>query len=186
METLKFTDYDDFVDRVVDEYDYIKRIDSNYNAVTVLAKYEDAKEILWYLIMNHRYGINSIQIADPIVNGYEDEYSISIMDDEIWCEPAKRDTGYLYTMDDSCFVLGDCNSALLSKIHSTHVYEVDMQGDVECDDCAECSCCDRKEIFKVNGKEVAKEEYEKKLEHMESVLNDYLDEMNKWRNLLDW
>ena len=190
MDTLKFDDYGDLVDRIVDEYDYFNKKSTDYNSVSVLAKYEDARKVIWHLITEYRYSINSIQIADPMVNRYDDEYIISLFDDEIWCEPALRDTGYIYTEEDACFVFSDCNSALLSKIHSKVTYEVSVEDTVGCDDCEECPCSSY-EKYKINGHSVSKEEYEKKAseyedrvrEHMDNLLddyNEYIDEIIRW------
>lgn len=145
MDNLVFENYDGFVGFVSDEYEKVKKRDS-YSSVSVIAKYDDAKEVIKSLI-KIGYGINCIEIESLDIGGYEDEYIISISQNEIWCEPARRDAGYIYTEENICFVLDNCNSALVPRIRADVIYEVgigyddlDDECDYECDgNCSECT-----------------------------------------------
>lgn len=89
IKTLHFEDYEDFACAVADTYDRVKS-DDKYNSVDVVAKYEDTKEIIRELV-GMGYGIAFInELADPEYDGYDDAFIISLLDDEIWCEPVKR------------------------------------------------------------------------------------------------
>ena len=58
--------------------------------------YVDAKEIVRKLI-GIGYGIAYItELADVEYDGYDDAFVISLLDDEIWCEPVKRDDKYIF------------------------------------------------------------------------------------------
>lgn len=181
-----------------DVYDRVKSNDE-YNSVDVIAKYEDAKEIVRKLI-GIGYGIAYItELADVEYDGYDDAFVISLLDDEIWCEPVKRDDKYIFVEADVVYIFDDCNSKIIPKIEADEVYEVEI-GDFD-NDCENCDCHDMATAssvtYKVNGKSVDKETYEKAIEDIEEKYLDGIrdmllryceiqDEMNKWRKLLNW
>ncbi len=178
IKTLHFEDYEDFSCAVSDVYDRVKS-DDEYNSVDVVAKYEDTKEIIRELI-GMGYGIAFInELADPEWDGYDDAFVISLLDDEIWCEPVKRKDGYIFVEADVVYVFDDCNSKIIPKIESDEVYEVEVGDYDDCDgDCENCNCHDMTTIsstsstsYEVNGKEVTKEEYDKAVEDISGFLS---------------
>lgn len=198
IKTLHFEDYEDFACAVSDAYDRVKSDDA-YNSVDVVAKYEDAKEIIRELI-GIGYGIAFIDgFGNPEWDDYDDAFVISLLDDEIWCEPVKRKDGYIFVDADVVYIFDNCNSKIIPKIEADEVYEVEI-GDFDYD----CENCDYHDMtttssatYKVNGKEVSEKEYYDKLanveakfqKHMGIVLNDYsdfIDEMKNWKDLLGW
>ena len=148
------------------------------------------------------YGIAFInELADPEYDGYDDAFIISLLDDEIWCEPVKRKNGYIFVEADVVYIFDNCNSKIIPKIEADKVYEVEIGNEYDdCDgDCENCDCHDvdttSTATYKVNGKEVSEKEYYDKLanveakfqKHMGIVLNDYsdfIDEMKNWKDLL--
>lgn len=143
IKTLHFKDYEDFACAVSDVYDRVKS-DDEYNSVDVVAKYEDAKEIIRELI-GIGYGIAFIDgFGDPEWDGYDDAFVISLLDDEIWCEPVKRKDGYIFVEADVVYIFDDCNSKIISKIEADEVYEVEIGNEYDdCDgDCENCNCHD--------------------------------------------
>ena len=140
IKTLHFEDYEDFACAVADTYDRVKSNDE-YNSVDVVAKYKDAKEIIRELI-GIGYGIAFInELANPEYDGYDDAFIISLLDDEIWCEPVKRDDRYIYVEADVVYILDNCNSKIIPKIEADEVYEVEIGN--ECDDCdGDCKNCE--------------------------------------------
>ncbi len=138
IKILHFEDYEDFTCTVSDVYNKV-RSDDEYNSIDVVAKYEDAKEIIRELI-GMGYGIAFInELADPEWDGYDDAFVISLLDDEIWCEPVKRKDGYIFVEADVVYVFDDCNSKIIPKIESDEVYEVEVGNYDDCDgDCENC------------------------------------------------
>jgi hypothetical protein len=141
IKTLHFEDYEDFACVMSDVYDRVKSNDE-YNSVDVIAKYEDAKEIVRKLI-GIGYGIAYItELADVEYDGYDDAFVISLLDDEIWCEPVKRDDKYIFVEADVVYIFDDCNSKIIPKIEADEVYEVEIgneYNDCDCDgDCENC------------------------------------------------
>lgn len=143
IKTLHFEDYEDFACTVSDVYNKV-RSDDEYNSIDVVAKYEDAKEIIHKLI-KIGYGIAFInELADPEWDGYDDSFVISLLDDEIWCEPVKRDDGYIFIEADVVYIFDDCNSKIIPKIEADEVYEVGIGNEYDdCDgDCENCPAHD--------------------------------------------
>ena len=143
IKTLYFEDYEDFACTVSDVYERVKS-DDEYNSVDVVAKYEDAKEIIRELV-GIGYDIAFInELADPEWDGYNDAFVVSLLDDEIWCEPAKRKDGYIFVESDVVYIFDDCNSKIVPKIESDEVYEVEIGNEYDdCDgDCENCNCHD--------------------------------------------
>lgn len=198
IKTLHFEDYEDFACAVADTYGRVKS-DDEYNSVDVVAKYEDAKEIIRELV-GMGYSIAFVtEFASPEWDNYDDAFVIGLCDDEIWCEPVKRNDGYIFIEADVVYIFDDCNSKIIPKIESDEVYEVEV-GDCDCD-CENCDCHDMatasSATYKVNGKSVDKETYEKAIEDIEEKYLDGIrdmllryceiqDEMNEWRKLLNW
>lgn len=135
MKTLHFEDYEDFAYAVSDSYDKVK-YDDEYNLVDVIAKYEDAKEIIKELLCIG-YDIKSIELGECDINNYDDEYIVSICENMIWCEPAKRDGEYIWIESDVVYIFDNCNSKIVQKIRSHEVYEVEINDcEDECDNCS--------------------------------------------------
>lgn len=198
IKTLHFEYYEDFACNISDAYDRVK-FNDEYNSVDIIAKYEDAKEIIRELV-GIGYGIAFInELADTEWNNYDDAFVISLLENEIWCEPIKRKDGYIFVEANVVYIFDDCNSKIISKIESDEVYEVEVGN---CDyDCESCDCHDMATTsstsYEVNGKSVDKETYEKAIEDIEEKYLDSIrdmllryceiqDEMNEWRKLLNW
>lgn len=142
IKTLHFENYEGFACAVSDTYDRVKS-DDEYNSVDVVAKYEDAKEIIRELV-GIGYDIAFIdKFGNPEWDGYDDSFVISLLDDEIWCEPVKRDDKYIFIEADVVYIFDDCNSKIIPKIESDEVYEVGIGNYDDCDgDCENCNCSD--------------------------------------------
>lgn len=141
IKTLHFENYEDFACAVSDTYDRVKS-DDEYNSVDIVAKYEDVKEIIRELV-GIGYGIAFIdKFGNPEWDGYDDSFIISLLDDEIWCEPVKRDDGYIFIEADVVYIFDDCNSKIIPKIESDEIYEVEIGNEYDdCNgDCENCNC----------------------------------------------
>lgn len=101
-----------------------------------------------------------------------DAFVISLLDDEIWCEPVKRENEYIFVEADVVYIFDNCNSKIVPKIEADEVYEVEVGN--EYGDCENCDCHDvdttSSASYKVNGKEVTKEEYDKAIEDISGFL----------------
>lgn len=151
LETLYYDNMESFVCDVADQYD--KRKDE-LDDISIIAKYDEAKEIIKELICIG-YDLFSVEIHDEAYDEYDDEYIISLLDDSIFCEPFKRDTGYITEDATITYISNECNSKCLDYIESHKIYAFDIDDDqdididldsefeFDCDeDCNKCFMCD--------------------------------------------
>ena len=131
------------VDYISISYEKLKKKDK-FNSIAICAKYDEAKEIIAKLVCSG-YGIASIDRFDSEEYGrYYDEYVISLLEDQIWCEPAKRNGKYIFVEADVIYIFDNCNSKIIPKIEAGEVYEVEIGNEYDdCDsDCKNCNCHD--------------------------------------------
>lgn len=157
MRRYNFDCYEDFCDKVVSEYVDLYEND-DLSSVYIIAKYDDAREIIQNLIY-HGLDIRSIsELSDVEISGYCDEFLISIFEHEIWCAPMKRDGKYIDIETQICYVFEDCSSTVIGHIHAAKVYEFGISDDYEEDDydiededfCNECCECTEKKLPKIS------------------------------------
>ena len=209
MERLEFNDYEDFACEVADTFDDIRKND-DFDDIAIIAHYDDAKQIIREILCLG-YDLNSIELKNPEL-GYDDvPYIISVCgidsEHEVWCEPMVRDNGkYIDDESSIIYVLDNCSSEVLKHLDSECIFEVCIGDECSCDEC-ECACkkdekptttSATKYTYKINDKEVSKEEFDKKYEEFEEMYLDnirdilinyrtFMDEVNEWRSrLLRW
>ena len=209
MERLEFNDYEDFACEIVDIFDDICKND-DFNDIAIIAHYDEAKQIIREILCLG-YDLNTIELKNPEL-GYDDvPYVISICgidsEHEVWCESMIRDDGkYIEDESSVIYVLDNCSSEVLKYLDSERIFEVGIGDDVcSCDEC-ECACkkdekpttaTSTKSTYKINNKEVSKEEFDKKYEEFEEMYLDnirdmllgycdVMDRMNQWRSRLFW
>ena len=206
MERLEFNDYEEFACEVADTFDSIRQND-DFDDIAIIAHYDEAKQIIREILCLG-YDLNSIELKNPEL-GYDDvPYVISVCgidsEHEVWCEPMIRDDGkYIDDESSVIYVLDNCSSEVLKHLDSECIFEVGI-GDDDCNcECSECTCkkdekpTTTKSVYKINNKEVSKEEFDKKYEEFEEMYLDnirdmminyrtFLDEVNDWRKLFRW
>ena len=208
MERLEFNDYEEFACEVADTFDEIRQND-DFDDIAIIAHYDEAKQIIREILCLG-YDLNSIELKNPEL-GYDDvPYIISVCGidsgHEVWCEPMIRDNGkYIDDESSIIYVLDNCPSEVLKHLDSECIFEVGIGDDCGSDEC-ECACkkdekptttSTTKSTYKINGKEVDKDTYEKALNELDEkyldnvqdmLLNyfDFVSEMNEWRKLLGW
>lgn len=201
MRNLYFDDFEDLACSVADTYDSLKGED--YEDVAIIAKYEEARQIIKELLCIG-YDIHSLEIHDDLWENYEAEYVVSLYDNSVWCEPMLREKGYIDEDAPVIYVLDNCSSKVIPYCKGKTVYEVSVgEDECNCDEC-KCACCkDEKPVttskseYFINGKSVDKSEFDKKYEQLEEkyldnirdmLLNhlEFQQEMDEWRRLFRW
>ena len=205
MRNLYFDDFEDLACAVADTYDALEYDDEE--DIAIIAKYEDARQIIKELLCLG-YDIHSVEIHDDLWENYDAEYVISLYENEVWCEPMLRENGYIEEDAPVIYVLDNCSSKVIPYCKGKTVYEVTVGDDAcECDEC-ECTCkkdekptttsTANKSTYKINNKEVSKEEFDKKYEEFEEMYLDnirdmmlnyceFMDSVNDWRSrFLRW
>lgn len=136
---------------------------------------------------------------------------------DIWCEPMLRETEYINDESKYIYVMGNTSVKVLDHLYSKNIYDVyidefDENEDDECSDyCDECpghsECCvskakpeetelssddkhevsNLKESYKVNGKEVSKDEYDRVVKRIEDNYSDMLSSYAEFMaDIHDW
>ena len=212
MERLEFNNYEEFACEVADTFDDICKND-DFDDIAIIAHYDEAKQIIREILCLG-YDLNSIELKDPEL-GYDDiPYVISVCgidsEHEVWCEPMVRDNGkYIDDESSIIYVLDNCSSEVLKHLDSECIFEVSVSDDDCKDNDCECACkkdekpvatstSATKSTYKINNKEVSKEEFDKKYEEFEEkyldnirdmLLNycEFMDSVNDWKNrFLRW
>jgi hypothetical protein len=167
-----------------------------FDCMQFIAKYDDAKEIIYELVHAGYHLVFADGFGAPEWDDYDGEYVVTLSCDGIWVEPAKREDRY-YTVEGlTIFVMDNCSHKILPYLESNLIYEVNIDDeefekiyddcdhdcDLDCDDCdLDCDCCDchgcepykeESVSYKVNGKPAGKKEF---LEAIDEMDNDYLD-----------
>lgn len=163
MQNVYFEDYEGLANDIVKNLESIRKIDG-YNDVAIVAKYEEARQIIKELVCIG-YDLRSINLHDEMWENYDAEYVISITnidgENEIWCEPMLREKGYLTDDSPVIYVLDNCSSKVIPYCKGKVIFEVTVGDKEECDcDCEEfdydfCAGCNSCECDKGNDKEIA-------------------------------
>ena len=125
MHTLKCKSIEELVEVVVETYELLHDCDRN---VSFVAKYDHAKEILRELVF-YDYDLKFVELADPEWDNYEDEYVISIVCDEIFCEKLKLDGRYCILSPKFVFFDENANSKCVKYFESDMKYELNCHDD---------------------------------------------------------
>lgn len=154
-----------------------------YPGVSIIAKYDEMKIIIAKLICIGHPLVSVSEFNAPDFNGYNKEFILSLDSEGIWIEPMYREenhwhkAGYLTVDDEVCCILDNCNSKLLSHIHSNCVFTVEIGED---DTLADNSVCQKEtgistDMSKnfVNGKEVEKGVFDRQREDILKRFNKF-------------
>lgn len=159
MERLEFKNYEEFVCNIADKFD---SLEDEFGDVSIIAKYEEAKEIIRELLCLG-YDVASIDIHREDFEEYYDEYIISLNFDGVWCEKFKCEAGYFNDKANITYVMDNCSSVIFKHIDSEEVYEVfvdaDEESDEDIDDCEEDSESEKEQTYMINGRYVDKETF---------------------------
>lgn len=154
MERLEFEDYEEFACDITDSFD---DIDNEFGDVSIIAKYDEAKEIIKELICLG-YNVASVELHREEFENYYDEYIVSLNFDGVWCEKFKRDTGYFNDESNVTYIMDNCSSAVIPYCKSENLYEVSVK-DVD-DSESDNEESETEHIYTVNGKAVNKETFD--------------------------
>lgn len=201
--------------------------DEGSKDVAIIAKYHEASAIISELVRcGYDIHSMSLQNPEYDEYDDEYIISLCNLDGkDLWCDPMMTESGYIDDNSEYIYVMGNVSCKVLDHLYSKHIYDVYVDEFEEVDDdchcyCDECPGSDRcedkskheetelssddkhevsniKESYKVNGKEVSKDEYDKvvkKIEdkylaNMKSMLNSYsefMEDLHDWHKMLNW
>lgn len=186
---ISFEYIEELVDYVIDDVE-----NDGDNFVTVIAKFDEAKEILKNAMTYDDVNFESLQIESPIMDNYYDEFAISFwMNDgvlEIGCEKLKNAEGeYIYPCGDVVFLFDDCSSKIIPLCEGSKLYFVSIEDECDCDEECDCECSkDEDGGFSIRVKcNLDADEAMEIIDKMETrmlEINKIFKEMNNMKNLL--
>ena len=143
LKTYKFESIEEFCEEVNDT---IEDMDE-HQIVAVVAKYEDASEIIRELVY-YDYTLKEIDLSSPENSEYDDEYEVRVCDGEIFCERMKRNCQYILSGADVVYFMENVNSRVVrSYPDASNKYVVEIGEDPEDEyDC--CYCGDGIKVIK--------------------------------------
>ena len=140
---LSFEYIEDLVDYIVEE------VENDEDAfVTVIAKFDEAKEVLKSIMTYGDVNFESLQIESPIMDNYCDEFVISLWTNdgvlEIGCEKLKDEAGhYINPCADVIFMFDNCSSKIIPLCEGSDLCIVEIEDECDCnEECDECCSCD--------------------------------------------
>lgn len=199
---INFEYIEEFVDYLVEKVE-----DNDELFATVVCKFNEAKEIIKYLMMFEDIDFENIYLESPDEKGYTDEFCM-----EFWyndgivnfsCDPLNVNGKYENPCGDVVFLFDDCSSKIIPLCEGSKLYFVSIDDECDCDeDCDEKCPCDchkeDKEIsttssYTINGKSVSKQEFDKKYSEIQSkyennmkrMLDDYHSFMDDIDNMFN-
>ena len=171
-ENIKMLDLDDKVDDIVEIY--INRLYNTDKTVGVVVNKEIAEYILDILIRLDETSIKEIDLVDYMNIG---EYLVSVDDNGVITVIPIEDFGVLDKTDIFYIDMdGDIEQAIIDYCVNEDKEVILFGQEENCDgDCENCNCHDvastSSTSYKVNGKEVTKEEYDKAVEDISGFLS---------------
>lgn len=183
---LNFEYIEEFVDYLVEKVE-----DNDELFATVVCKFNEAKEIIKYLMMFEDIDFENIYLESPDEKGYMDEFCI-----ELWyndgvvnfsCDPLKVNGKYENPCGDETYLFDDCSSKIIPLCEGSELYFVNIDDKCDCECPCDCHKEDKelstteKSYYSINGESVSKEQFDKKYSEIQSkyeknikrMLDDY-------------
>ena len=202
VDILTFDEIEDIVDIFIDK---VYHTDKTVALIT-------NKELVEYAMDKLLNDDNiTVRRVDLELDSEDAEYMISVDDDgymvvqpiEYYDDKYFNDIEYAFVDMDGCVEQMTIDNLLDRDVE---IVLFGIEDDCDCDDCSECACkkddkptttSTAKSTYMIDGKEVSKEEFDKKYEEFEEMYLDnirgmllgyyeFMDEVNEWRKLLRW
>lgn len=168
-------------------------------SVTAFGYYDDIAILLKELLQYDDTSVGNIELHEETLHNYSDIFALTITNElEIWSEPMLVDGKYLGYEAEKVYIADDCTTAILKKNDNEDAPIFSFGYGVESDNCCDnCDCykeesavssvptTSEKSCYMVNGKEVSKEEYEKKRNEIIKDIDKFEDEfLNVFSNAI--
>lgn len=185
---LNFEYIEEFVDYLVEKVE-----DNDELFATVVCKFNEAKEIIKYLMMFEDIDFENIYLESPDEKGYTDEFCM-----EFWyndgvvnfsCDPLKVNGKYENPCGDETYLFDDCSSKIIPLCEGSKLYFVSIEDECDCDEECDCECSkDEDGGFSIRVKcNLDADEAMEIIDKMETrmlEINKIFKEMNNMKNLL--
>ena len=191
---INFEYIEEFVDYLVEKVE-----DNDELFATVVCKFNEARDIIKYLMVFYDIDFENIYLESPDEKGYTDEFCI-----ELWyndgvvnfsCDPLKVNGKYENPCGDETYLFDNCSSKIIPLCEGSKLYFVSIEDECDCDEDCEYPCDCHKEdkdnendafSIKVKCNLDADEALEiiDKIERRILEVNKIFNEMNNMKNLL--
>ena len=147
LDSIRFDNFSDMLENIFEAIDESE----DYISATIVGKYKEISEILNLVISCYAVEIGDISLCSEDCNGYKDEYTLSVFNDEdrgvvVCCSPVKTDRGYCGYGGDVVYILENCSSKVQHSCEDEAKFVV--IGEDECDcNCCECCDCDDSNVY---------------------------------------
>ena len=202
MEIVSFDDIEDVYDTIGIK---LMQLENKEDYIAVYGKVDLIKELFTTMISDgYEFGYADFDTLDEMRKDMI--YMMFIRGNcVISVEPAYSNNGVVMGHDAkvALFYMDDCKQDVIDYCVNGDM-EVTLFDFGECDDCSECACkkddkhttssnTSTKSTYKINDKEVSKEEFDKKYEEFEEMYMDnirnmmldycsFMDSVNEWRS----
>ena len=153
MKNMKMKKFDcifELADKMCDDFHHLHE---DYNYVLAVGKYDFIKALLEDLIINGVEIDLCVELYDPLMCNYGDEYYLSLTESGVSVEKAKVNDIYLNTGGQQiAYISDECNSKILDSIdecdavYEVHITEPARGHEEPCEKC-ECCCEEPKDIL---------------------------------------
>lgn len=137
MKSLIYDSIHDLAESMSEILEYL----DEFEAVTAVAKYDEARELLSELI-GIGHDIACAEFHQPEWEGYDAEYVLSLDKEGIWIEPFMREEKYLTDESEVTIVLDNCSSKCLAYCKGNLVFDVTIRCLCEEECPCSCECCE--------------------------------------------
>lgn len=103
----KYNCVDDLVDNILNG--------DNFGEFSIICKFDNCRMVLKSLIKYGELLPFLIEIEDPMWDGYDKEFIVSVSDNDVFCERFFRDN-YIHIGDDPVYVLSDCSDQCIEHV----------------------------------------------------------------------
>ena len=187
LDSIRFDNFSDMLENIFEAIDESE----DYISATIVGKYKEISEILNLIISCYAVEIGDITLCSEGCNGYKDEYSLVIFNDEdrgvvVCCSPLKTDKGYCGYGGDVVYILENCNSKVQYACEDEAKFVIICEEECGCY-CEHCDCDDsnnKSEPYVLNVKlNLDTDEAERMIR---KYRNDFYKEIAIFKELLDF
>lgn len=140
MKRMIFDDISELCDEALEIFDSHDD-NEDFCGVSIVGHYDVIVDVLNYLVKNTCFKLYDISLCPSKINGYCDEYILSIdFDGLLWCQEVKRNGCYLGTEKEVIFVHSDVNSKFVVVNQKNNMIEFSFDGEYDDEFCCGSDC----------------------------------------------
>lgn len=108
-----------------------RKFEDPLSIVSVVCKYNAAVELL-KIMCSCGYTPSFVELSDAEWDGYDDEFILSLYDNDVTVEKLKHGDIYYSAVADTIFVMDDCSSRVVPKCESENIIFISIDNNKCC------------------------------------------------------